>query len=450
MTKRGGYPVFQPNTQHRAIDGQFDPVYEIFYSDLKSIRSPASQRPDNHPDAQRVEAAFVADFAGLEPSPAGRIVPMFVHVPDSICHQARTSRHNPKQTRAASYMVKKLISCEIKPVDIMVIGAYQAEAKQLRRVLDKDVLVTTADAIQGQERPYVVLVFSTTGQTCPGFTMEPHRLCVSTSRHKKFLALVGDLGAVDCKNISATDQNGPIDYLANIHRYFVENRRVATFEQTEEIEETEDTAGPSPSSTPPLDAMTEQRNRLQAHLDAASAALKQFDESNSKNSTVQTSTASNPSQQVSSEEKPPAKPMTLRERMIARTESYPVFVPKVSSGTDNGSWNNSGDSGASWNNSGEASTAGASWNNSGNDGTTGHSGDMPDNDDDPEIITQKCKHCNTLGHNTIECPKNPTTCHNCGETGHISRFCTKLKDVQCFKCRDTGHVSKDCPKPRDV
>lgn len=149
MIKRGGYPVFQLNTQHRAIDGQFDPVYKAFYSNLESIESPHSQHPDKHPDAQRVEAAFVADFSRLQPSLAGRIVPMFIDVPGSVCEQVTTSRRNPKQNKAASYVVQKLINCDIQSSDIMVIAAYRAERIELCKMIPEDVLVTTADAVQG-------------------------------------------------------------------------------------------------------------------------------------------------------------------------------------------------------------------------------------------------------------------------------------------------------------
>lgn len=112
MIKTAGYPVFQLNTQHRAIDGQFDVVYKCFYSAFRSIESPATQHPDNHSDAQRGEAAFVADFSVLEASPADRILPMFIHVPGSDSEIIGKSRHSPQQTKAATYLVKKLVAHE--------------------------------------------------------------------------------------------------------------------------------------------------------------------------------------------------------------------------------------------------------------------------------------------------------------------------------------------------
>lgn len=34
-TRGNGYPILQLNVQHRAIDGQFDVVYEQFYSNFQ-------------------------------------------------------------------------------------------------------------------------------------------------------------------------------------------------------------------------------------------------------------------------------------------------------------------------------------------------------------------------------------------------------------------------------
>ena len=221
--KTAGHPVFQLNTQHRAIDGQFDPVYKIFYKDVKPILSSESRHPSNHPGAQRVEAAFVADCAGLQASLADHIIPMFINVPRSDCKQIRTSRRNPEQAEAAFRVVEKLVSCGIKQSDIMVIGAYRAELIKLGDKIPEEVLVATIDIAQGQERSYVVLVFSTTEKTGLGFTGSPHRLCVALSRQKAFLALVGDIDTVRNAIYAGTCLNF---YLKKIHEYLMAHKRV--------------------------------------------------------------------------------------------------------------------------------------------------------------------------------------------------------------------------------
>lgn len=279
MIKTAGYPIFQLNTQHRAIDGQYDPVYSTFYKDIKLILSPDSQHPSNHPDAQRVEAAFVADCVGLQASHADRIIPMFINVPNSDCDQVGTSRRNPEQTEAALRVVEKLISCNIKHSDILVIGAYRAEFIELRRNIPEDVFVTTVDTAQGRERSYVVLVFSTTEKTGLGFTGNPHRLCVSMSRQMAFLALIGDIETVKNAKYAGTSLN---IYLERIHEYFVTHKRVGKYRDIKALQDT--THDPQPSIDEVRD---EEEERLQAQVDAAIAALRDYQASKAKKSAAE-------------------------------------------------------------------------------------------------------------------------------------------------------------------
>lgn len=296
MIKTAGYPVFLLNTQHRAIDGQFDAVYENFYSGFKSIMSPTSQCPDNHPDAQRVEAAFVADFAELQPSPAGRILPMFIHVPGSVCKHAGKSQHCPQQTKAATYLVKKLMSCDVKPADIMVIGAYRAEVTELRKIMHKDMLVTTVDAVQGQERPYVVFVFATNKAIGPRFTTDPSRLCVAMSRQKYFLALVGDIDTVDYKNIDLSSKDNNVR-IANIHSYFVTKERFGTYDEMQHTVQ-DDAEIPEPFYATHAvgdeeeEKLKAQIERLKAQMETATAALEEYRASKSSNQAVHPTTGS--------------------------------------------------------------------------------------------------------------------------------------------------------------
>lgn len=73
---------------------------------------------------------------------------MFIHVPGSTSKEVRTSWHSREQVRTVDYVVKKLISCDIQPTDIMVLAAYRAEFIELRKTMQTNVIVTTADSAQ--------------------------------------------------------------------------------------------------------------------------------------------------------------------------------------------------------------------------------------------------------------------------------------------------------------
>ncbi len=77
-----------------------------------------------------------------------------------------------------------------------------------------------------------------------------------------------------------------------------------------------------------------------------------------------------------------------------------------------------------------------------------------------------CHNCNETGHMSRECPTKKsaggaTTCFNCNETGHMSRECPKKKaggsaagrgsgNITCYRCNETGHTTRDCPQPNNM
>lgn len=224
-------------------------------------------------------------------------------------------------------MVKKLVSCGVKLAEIMLIGAYRAEILELRRVLSRGVLVTTADAVQGQERPYVLFVFATTKQAGPGFTQDPRRLCVSMSRHKKFLALIGNIDTVDHEKFVPASKDDVRVYLVNVHKYFVANKRVATYEDIQEaVQDAAEVLGPF--TTDVRDVHDEEEDKLVAQVDGMQAQMVQLQEQiNAVMTTLNARRASKFSEPAtesnaeysSTPEGEISKPMTFRQRMMART-----------------------------------------------------------------------------------------------------------------------------------
>ncbi|KAK5987098.1 Cellular nucleic acid-bindinghomolog-like protein [Cladobotryum mycophilum] len=68
--------------------------------------------------------------------------------------------------------------------------------------------------------------------------------------------------------------------------------------------------------------------------------------------------------------------------------------------------------------------------------------------DKPKIV---CNNCSAEGHRLRDCPEprvDKFACKNCGKSGHKVAECEEppnLENVECRKCSKMGHFSKDCP-----
>lgn len=91
--------------------------------------------------------------------------------------------HTPDQARA------------VEPADLAVVCAHVSQAAAVRALLSDlpDVLVGTANQLQGMERPAVVALHPLAGYRAPaGFSTDPGRACVMLTRHRAHLAVITD------------------------------------------------------------------------------------------------------------------------------------------------------------------------------------------------------------------------------------------------------------------
>ncbi|QPH04320.1 hypothetical protein C2857_001229 [Epichloe festucae Fl1] len=63
-----------------------------------------------------------------------------------------------------------------------------------------------------------------------------------------------------------------------------------------------------------------------------------------------------------------------------------------------------------------------------------------------------CSNCGAEGHRLRDCPEprvDKSACRNCGKSGHRASDCEEppnMDNVECRKCGEKGHFAKDCPQ----
>lgn len=109
----------------------------------------------------------------LPASPSGKVVPVFVHVPNTSVNftDVAMSRENPHMSQITIILVKHLIKeLEIKPRDLAIVTPYKAQLLKLKERLGKfgspvdnndRAQLTTTDRVQGAERRIILSLWST-------------------------------------------------------------------------------------------------------------------------------------------------------------------------------------------------------------------------------------------------------------------------------------------------
>lgn len=199
--------------------------------------------------------------------------------------------------------------------------------------------------------------------------------------------LIGNIDTVDHEKFVPASKDDVRVYLVNVHKYFVANKRVATYDDIQEAVQNAAEV-PVPFTTDVRDVHDGDEDKLVAQLDEMQAQMLRLQEKiNAAQNVLNARRASKSSEQAtestpecsSTPEAEISKPMTRRQRMMARTRDVSNVQQKgaANAGTaGDQSWIVSGDTG---NSSGSSSYWGAdtagtsgdqSWNTSGETGNS--------------------------------------------------------------------------------
>lgn len=204
--KASGWPIYHLRTQLRMAVGQFKICKDLVYKEIESTYGSQCDitRPE-HGIGVIFEAYITNKYPDVAPSPAGQLLPVFVHCKGSRCFKDRVtgSKRSPDQVRAALDFLCDFVETNpaVDPAQILILSPYTAMIETIKAMrkrpeymaLNKVRPASTIDAIQGQEGDMVVAITGTTTQYGPGFTTDERRLNVMLTRHKSALVIFGDL-----------------------------------------------------------------------------------------------------------------------------------------------------------------------------------------------------------------------------------------------------------------
>ncbi|KAL8335764.1 hypothetical protein RB598_009792 [Gaeumannomyces tritici] len=209
-----GLPVWRQRFQFRMDKGMFDLAQELFYEEIPLTYAPLCNVDAEDRELGRVFEKWVRTHAGFKLSPPrpGRHAPIFINVAGStvVTDEITKSKQCLDQCVVALRVLAKFVRAHERQFGdlvrrVAVLAPYKANVELVNELLrtrsEYDVLkgmdrCRTIDGSQGHEADIVFLIFGTNGKTGPGFTSNSNRLCVSLTRMRSVLVLVGEMDAV--------------------------------------------------------------------------------------------------------------------------------------------------------------------------------------------------------------------------------------------------------------
>ncbi|KAG6360923.1 hypothetical protein INS49_011991 [Diaporthe citri] len=179
---------------------------------------------------------------GVGPPIDGRILPVFINVSGTQVQYAEVakSRSNAMMTAVLIRLLNRLLpGGGLQLHDVAIVTPYVARQYEILRAIGSSVsindtedkiLLTTADRVQGNERPVVVFLAVNTAESGAGFLHDSNRLNVISTRASDFFIVIGDLAVANSPPSAriVESSGGHLDdrALKAWHQFFVRHQRV--------------------------------------------------------------------------------------------------------------------------------------------------------------------------------------------------------------------------------
>jgi hypothetical protein len=199
-----GIPTFRLLQQMRMANDMFGLAQKLFYNDHQLGYGPGSDPSlDSHAVGHSFEK-FLSEgkFKGYQAPPPGKLLPMFLHMPNTKVDQVGTSKLNRMQVKGALDLIKDfVVKTGTSANRFVVITAHRPNVDYGNRLLRsksyKELAempeVQTVDSIQGCENDISVFICGTSSRAkSVGFVSNQNRLNVSITRQNSALLIIGD------------------------------------------------------------------------------------------------------------------------------------------------------------------------------------------------------------------------------------------------------------------